>query len=194
MSRWPDIETRFLERVNKTATCWIWTGAKIPTRGLEYGVFNKQRVHRFSYELYRGPIPQGKELDHLCRITLCVNPQHLEPVSHKVNVLRGTSPGALNAKKTMASCGHPYTGQDGLRRYCKPCRTKWAREYYHKCSDQILANQKVGRAKNPPKYTEAQMLAKRKYCKEYYVRNREKLSAKAYEAYRKSRGEGVVDR
>jgi len=132
MSRWKDIKSRFWERVAMTPTCWIWQGAKIPSRGLEYGIFNKKRVHRFSYELHLGAIPIDKELDHLCRNTLCVNPEHLEPVTHKTNVLRGISPGALNAKKTRGPCGHLYTGEDGLRRYCKPCRTKWHREYYHK--------------------------------------------------------------
>ena len=126
--------------------CWYWLGSKKMTRGLLYGTFfdgiRNRPAHVGVYESEIGFIPKGLELDHLCRNTLCVNPEHLEPVTHRINVLRGTSPGALNAKKTIAPCGHLYTGKDNERRYCKPCRTKWAREYYHRNSKSILERQK----------------------------------------------------
>ena len=108
--------------------CWLWTGAL--TRG-GYGqigvwfggVMRPRRAHRVAYECYIGPIPDGLELDHLCRVRTCVNPRHLEPVTHAVNVARGG-----HALKTHAPCGHPYTKvQNGTRR-CIPCRNKWHRE------------------------------------------------------------------
>lgn len=126
--------------------CWIWLGSKKQTRGLVYGTFwdgkRNRHAHVGVYESEVGAIPNGMEIDHLCRNTLCVNPKHLEPVSHRINVLRGISPGALNAKKTFAPCGHPYSGEDSRRRYCKPCRTTWHRNYYHRNSEKILSRQR----------------------------------------------------
>ena len=67
--------------------CWIWLGAKDP---LGYGRFrNRTIAYRFSYEQVKGSIPDGLELDHLCRVPSCVNPDHLEPVTHHENLLRG---------------------------------------------------------------------------------------------------------
>ncbi len=126
--------------------CWQWLGSTRQTKKLIYGTvwdgIRNRPAHVVMYESEVGPVPKGMELDHLCRNTICVNPEHLEPVSHRINVLRGVSPGALNAQKKIAPCGHPYTGQDGERRYCKPCRTIWHRNYYRRNSDKILSRQK----------------------------------------------------
>lgn len=88
--RLENIEIRFWNKVNKTDACWNWTGAKF-YRG--YGCFrlNGQSVlaHRVAYELVHGPTPMGLVIDHLCRNTLCVNPDHLEPVTNAENVRRG---------------------------------------------------------------------------------------------------------
>lgn len=73
--------------------CWVWTGTR---RGTDYGRFCEgvnKLAHRVSYEHFVGPIPVGKEIDHLCRNTLCVNPRHLEAVSHRKNIARGLVPG-----------------------------------------------------------------------------------------------------
>lgn len=114
--------------------CWYWLGSKVQTRGLIYGThwdgIRNRRAHIVMYESEVGPVPDGMELDHLCRNTLCVNPGHLEPVTHRLNILRGESPGAKNAKKTHCPKGHSYDAKDAIRRYCKLCRTTWAREYY----------------------------------------------------------------
>jgi len=123
----------FEKHFSKTASgCWIWNGASSNANGLTYGYYRLRKSHRVAYEKYVGPIPENMDIDHLCKNTLCVRPDHLEAVTHRVNILRGNSPGAINARKTIASCGHPFTGHDGIRRYCKPCRTKWHREYYHR--------------------------------------------------------------
>lgn len=122
--------------------CWLWSGAKIEGYGIVRRKGKAFRVHRLFWMSLYGPVPNGKELDHLCRNTLCVRPGHLEAVTHKENVLRGESPSAISARKTHGPCGHPYTASDGRRRYCKPCRTKWHRAYYHRNSDVILRHQK----------------------------------------------------
>src|SRR3954463_13239409 len=88
---------RFWRKVQRTDSCWIWLAAK--SEG-GYGRFwDGERLvnaHRFSYWLVTGEIPA--ELDHLCRNHACVRPDHLEAVTHRENVLRGTSPNALNAR------------------------------------------------------------------------------------------------
>src|SRR5688572_21764976 len=69
-------------------------------------------AHRLMYVALRGPIPDGLELDHLCRNHACVNPWHMEPVTGRVNKLRGTSPSAVHAAKTHCPKGHAYTPEN----------------------------------------------------------------------------------
>lgn len=78
----------------------------------------------------------GLELDHLCRVRCCVNPGHLEPVSHQVNALRGVSPTALNAAKTMCPVGHPYSIENTRisaagYRFCRECGRRHRMRYYY---------------------------------------------------------------
>jgi hypothetical protein len=90
--------------------CWEWRGCR--QRG--YGIFGvgvkTLRAYRWLYELERGPIPEGRQLDHLCRNRACVNPAHLEPVTRKQNILRGECPSAVNARKTHCVNGHHLSG------------------------------------------------------------------------------------
>lgn len=80
---------RFLAKVEKTPTCWLWHGGK-STDG--YGRFSlngrKVQAHRYSYEMHIDPIPEDMQLDHLCRVRHCVRPKHLEPVTPQENILR----------------------------------------------------------------------------------------------------------
>ncbi|MGL4255763.1 MAG: HNH endonuclease signature motif containing protein [Microbacterium sp.] len=119
----------FWERVDKTGPCWIWLG-HIDSKG--YGRITTWRngtifAHRLAYELVNGPIPEGLQIDHLCRIPACVNPDHLEPVTGRENTLRGVGPTAENARKTSCKRGHPFDAEntcirsDG-RRVCIACR------------------------------------------------------------------------
>lgn len=106
---------RFWSYVDKNGSdgCWNWRGATSPDG---YGILLVARetvyMPRYSWELANGPMPSGLEPDHLCRNHACVNPNHLEPVTHKENVLRGGSPAAINARKTHCIRGHEYTTEN----------------------------------------------------------------------------------
>lgn len=125
MAAKPTIEARFLAKVSipEDGGCWIWTAAK---NSEGYGRFSvngtAEGAHRVSYELHKGPIPDGLVLDHLCRNTSCVNPDHLEPVTQRTNVIRGNAPTAANAARTECPYGHDYTVLlDGARRGTREC-------------------------------------------------------------------------
>jgi hypothetical protein len=122
-------EERFLLKVQKGESCWLWTAAKTHGYGLFWNGTRQVPAHKFSYEFYVGPVPEGLQLDHLCRVRACVNPLHLEPVTCRENLLRGAGRTAINAARTHCPYGHPYSG-DNL--YLKPngnreCRTCNAR-------------------------------------------------------------------
>ena len=81
------METKFLRKVDKTETCWNWTG-RLDIGG--YGRFSRgsghwTKAHRTAYELYKGPIPEGLVVRHMCNNRKCVNPDHLEVGTHKDN-------------------------------------------------------------------------------------------------------------
>ena len=94
------LSERFEAKVERLESgCWKWMGALLDTG---YGVLHEGgkvgralRAHRVAYELYRGEIPEGLVLDHLCHNRWCVNPEHLEAVTNHVNVLRGNMPGSV---------------------------------------------------------------------------------------------------
>lgn len=120
--------------VGNLCECWEWTGG---SDGKGYGKFSLDatrsgyrttKAHRAIYEVLVGPIPDGMELDHLCRNRSCVNPAHMEVVTHEVNSLRGESFSAENARKTHCPRGHEYTPENTYvapkrpRRACRTCR------------------------------------------------------------------------
>jgi hypothetical protein len=118
---------RFFARVRLDLTgCWRWTAGR-SDKG--YGKFRwrgEQYAHRVLWLWVVGLIPEGLELDHLCRTPDCVRPSHLELVTHRVNLLRGATIVARCARVTHCPQGHPYAG-DNLyllrgRRYCRACR------------------------------------------------------------------------
>jgi hypothetical protein len=129
------IADRFWEKVNKDSQrtfngtqCWEWLASTDKGYG-QFGIGHGRNVsaHRLAYELVRGAIPDGLTLDHLCRNTICVNPDHLEPVTMAVNVLRGDSPPSQNARRTHCKRGHPFNEENTCishkgRRTCRVCR------------------------------------------------------------------------
>lgn len=109
--------------------CWTWEGG---TGSHGYGQISlgrKQRLaHRVSYELFKGEIPHGLVVDHLCRTPRCVNPSHLEAVTQGENCLRGVGACASNARKTHCVRGHEFTPETTYivpatgHRTCTVCR------------------------------------------------------------------------
>src|SRR6266702_1856340 len=110
------------------APCWIAT-RKPNKAGYVYVVVDGKslRAHRYVWEQMRGPIPEGMELDHLCRENRRVNPQHVEPVTHGENCRRGTR-GRNQRSKNHCPYGHEYTDantyRDSKGRQCRACRTR----------------------------------------------------------------------
>lgn len=125
----------FWSQVRDDGGCWIWVGS-IANTG--YGQWKDNgrpmSAHRWAYEFMVGPVPDGLQLDHLCRNRACVNPWHLEPVTIRVNLLRGDTLAAANVAKTHCPQGHPYDDANTYisatgNRSCVECGRVRSREY-----------------------------------------------------------------
>lgn len=131
---------RLWSRVDATGPCWLWMGARSSSG---YGSIHRSlhdggeyvATHRAAWELLVGPIPDELELDHLCRVRHCCNPDHLELVTHAENMRRS---GALlridewQLAKTQCPQGHPYDDENTYRRpsgyrYCRACHREQER-------------------------------------------------------------------
>lgn|SRR5882724_2778105 len=104
---------RIQKHIRISRGCWNWTG-QIATNGYGHVWYmgRTELAHRAVYKMLVGPIRKSLTIDHLCRNKRCVNPAHLEPVSIRVNILRGDGPAAINARLTKCKRGHPLSGSN----------------------------------------------------------------------------------
>lgn len=139
-SQW-DLD-RFMSKVryNPETGCWEWTGfirengygsiSARPAHFRKMGLPRSALSHRFSYLLFVGEIPEEfPQLDHLCRVRHCVNPDHLEPVTQKINSARGLTVTAANAAKTHCVHGHEFDPENTYvdprgARHCRKCQAR----------------------------------------------------------------------
>lgn len=121
-----DLPARIADKIipEPMSGCWLWVGG-IDGRG--YGAVwlngKVRKAHRVVFEAAYGPVGTGLEFDHLCRNTACVNPMHLDPVTHLENVRRGA------AKKAACPNGHRYDIVTGGSRRCRRCRKAYMDVY-----------------------------------------------------------------
>ena len=177
--------------------CWEWTGHKL----IDYGACNggygmcrfngrNRLVHKVMYERFIGQVPEGKELDHICRNRACCNPYHLDAVPHRINVLRGISPFAEKALQTHCINGHAFTTENTFLhpnggRQCRQChRDCFNRRYrekmnalgkvlrnertHFKCGH-LLVDENIIKRSNGYKVCRA---CNRAYASRYYLRNK----------------------
>ena len=116
--------------------CWLWTGYIRSNGYVTIWVNEAQKklyLHRVMYELFKGEIPTGMTIDHLCRVRHCCNPEHLEVVTQQENLMRGDTTTARNAAKVMCINGHAFDESNTYIhddvRHCRTCRMLRQRDY-----------------------------------------------------------------
>ena len=169
MAKRQPVEPRFLAKVQKTASCWLWT-AWVERNG--YGRFWldgwQQSAHRVAYELYVGPIPKGLEIDHLCRVRHCVNPAHLEAVTASENIRRMARL-RTPYQSLMETCrnGHPYDAENTALtptgRACRECKRDANRAFYERNRGITIERARQWRIANPERSREVAREATRRY-------------------------------
>jgi hypothetical protein len=130
------LPARLLAKIDFNGPCYLAKGGLSSNNGLPgytrtmLGTVRKM-THRWVWELLRGPLSPELSLDHLCRNTRCVRLEHLDPVPHRINVLRGNAPAAVQSRRTECIHGHPLSGENlvlrnkGRKRQCRICERAW---------------------------------------------------------------------
>lgn len=171
-------EEKLAEISGDPTECWVWLWCK-DRAGYGRTILHKKQMlaHRAAYEILVGPIPAGLVIDHLCRNSSCVNPNHLEPVTDRVNILRGKGPSAKNALKTHCLHGHEFTPENtgvvkGGRR-CRTCHTNRQKAYWNDPDTRKKINLRQQQIRSNPE------IVKRisEYNRAYYLRRVKKSSA-----------------
>lgn len=133
---------RFAEKVDFSGVCWEWTACRHKKGYGQFRAGMMRQAHLWLWEQVVGPVPEGLELDHLCKNRGCVNPDHFEPVTHQVNIARSESNSVAlkavwarkHAERTHCSKGHEFTKENTMRypgkRMCRTCNTAKARAWH----------------------------------------------------------------
>jgi len=114
-------EARFWAKADKSGDCWLWTGHRDADG---YGRYGRLLAHRVAYALLVGPVPDGLQLDHLCRNRRCLKPEHLEAVTRRENFARSTHPSAAALRSGHCLNGHEF---DAANTYIRPNGTRRCR-------------------------------------------------------------------
>ena len=128
--------------------CWEWQGRTAKGYGIFSCLGRQIQTHIFSYNHFKGPVPEGLHLDHLCRNRKCANPEHLEPVTPGENLRRGEAPNWKTNRENVCKNGHSMdnaiVNKDGRRR-CRECvNRRWRELYYRKKSEAPLNGVELG--------------------------------------------------
>jgi hypothetical protein len=143
-----ELRTLLEDRIFRTGDCWLWIGS-VSDRGYGNVTYKGKsyKAHRLAYHFYKEDLIPGLEIDHLCKVKNCVNPDHLEQVTKQENMRRSDCVSAVNRRKTRCKRGHDfnsdntYTHKSG-KRSCRLCRNEDGKKLYYRNHEQIRARRK----------------------------------------------------